>query len=412
MIIIFCLILRYSHIVFELKPRIPCDNIFNKMVPCMELQSSEVSINGLCCENENTSQGRSYDQIDIDLYDCSFSRFSHFQGYGGVIFINDGTFYMSIYKTIFFNCLSDYGGAIFFSSSNSVMRMICAKMCSASYEHFAYLKANLENHVEYLSVSSCSHVTSGDWSIQIGMGNQTLDNSNSSMNNAERISSIGIISSSSFTSSHCTFSNNKALGSNCLFINSNKGIISFSNIVHNDSPLYGVIYVCGESQFKMTYCIFNRNSETLFYLFSGTLEVSHCFITHNGTLSSLTTLSTSNNNSFGNRQTYQIQFFSSHYCVADNPLLKITPHVTNNLTPFVSPTNQPKETNMASIMNTPDESHKQIKPGYKDVFGQTSLILIVISLMVIIISFCAKCCLMNKTTDEISPGFSKWEGSL
>ena len=133
MIIIFCLIIRYSHIVFELKPRIPCDNIFNKMVPCMELQSSEVSINGLCCENENTSQGRSYDQIDIDLYDCSFSRFSHFQGYGGVIFINDGTFYMSIYKTIFFNCLSDYGGAIFFSSSNSVMRMICEKMCSASY---------------------------------------------------------------------------------------------------------------------------------------------------------------------------------------------------------------------------------------------------------------------------------------
>ena len=73
------------------------------------------------------------------------------------------------------------------------------------------------NQVEYLSVSNCSHTTSGYESIRLDYGDQRVDNTNSSMNNAVQISGIGIPSPSSFTSSHFTFSNNKVSHSICIY---------------------------------------------------------------------------------------------------------------------------------------------------------------------------------------------------
>ena len=66
--------------------------------------------------------------------------------------------------------------------------MICANSCSCGVSfvgHFAYLSASQVNQVEYLSVSNCSHTTSGYYSIRLDNGNQRVDNTNSSMNNAD-----------------------------------------------------------------------------------------------------------------------------------------------------------------------------------------------------------------------------------
>jgi len=274
------------------------------------LNDNEIIFNvGLGCENESIDQGRSYVDKNIDISNCFFSRSSSYSGDGGVIYVTASSY---------------SGGAIFFSSPNSYLRMICANSCSASGYHSANLRASQVNQVEYLSVSNCSHTTSGYYPIRLDYGDQRVDNTNSSMNKAIQSSGIIIDYPSSFTSSHCTFSNNKVSNSRCIYFYSTSGTISMSyaNIVHNNSPsLYGVVHVNGAGSRKMMYCIFKNNQNTLFCVWSGSLEVSHSFIDHSASsFSRSTSVSTSNNNSFTNTITYQLQFFNALHCNADIPL--------------------------------------------------------------------------------------------
>jgi len=280
----------------------------------------------LGCENESVSEGRSYFEADIDISHCFFSRSLEFSGTGGVIYVSASSYSMNVNYSMFYNCVcSSNGGAIYFSSSNSSLRMICSNKCSGSDRHFSYLKASQVNHVEYLSVSNCSHITTGHWSIGLFNGDQRVDNTNSSMNNVYRVSGIGIDSPTSFTSSHCTFSNNKVSDCVCIYFHSSSGTVSMSyaNIVHNNSPsLYGVIFVNGAFP-KMMYCIFKNNQNTLFCVAKGSLVLSHSFIDHSSSsFSRSTSVSTSNNNSLTNTITYQLQFFNSLHCNADIPLIE------------------------------------------------------------------------------------------
>ena len=274
------------------------------------------------CENENIDQGRSYMDKNIDIYSCYFSRYFSFSGNGGVICIYGSSYSMNINSSMFYNCVcSDNGGAIYFISSNSSLKMICANSCSSgAYGHFAYLQASQSNQVEYLSVSNCSNTTSGYYSILLDSGNQRVDNTNSSMNNALLGSGVNIDSPSSFTSSCCTFSNNKVLGGICISFYSSYGTISmlFANVVHNNSPSnYGVVQAYGAGSRNMLYCIFHSNQNSLFSVREGSLEVSHSFIYHSGSFSTSVSVLTSINNTYTNRNTYQLQFFNSHYCKTD-----------------------------------------------------------------------------------------------
>jgi len=205
--------------------------------------------------------------MNISISNCLFSRYSSYSGRGGVIYVAASSYSMNINYSIFFNCVcSPLGGSIFFSSSHSCLRMICAISCSASWYHFALLYVSQVNQVEYLSVSNCSHTTSGSESFRLFTGDQRADNTNSSMNNAEKVSGIGISSPSSFTSSHCTFSNNKVSYWVCIVFYTNSGTISMSyaNIVHNNSPNSGggVVDVTG-ALLKRKFCVFKNNKKTI-----------------------------------------------------------------------------------------------------------------------------------------------------
>jgi len=292
------------------------------------LNDNEIICNvGFGCENESIGQGRSYIDKNINISNCFFSRYSSYSGHGGVICVTASSCSMNVNYSMFYNCVcSNWGGAIYFISSNSCLTMICANSCSCGatyYGHFAYLSASQVNQVEYLSVSNCSHTTSGYCPILLYTCDQRVDNTNSSMNNADQYSGIGISSLSSFTSSHCTFSNNKVSDFICIGFYSDSGTISMSyaNIVHNNCPSsnYGVVEVSGEGSRKMMYCIFKNNQNTPFCVNQGSLEVSHSFIDHSGSFSTSTAVSTSNNNSFTNTITYQLQFFNSLLCNADIP---------------------------------------------------------------------------------------------
>jgi len=283
---------------------------------------------GLGCESESIDQGRSYVDKDINISRCFFFRYLSYSGSGGIIFVDGGNYSMNINYSMFYNSVcTEKGGAIYFYSSNSCLRMICANSCScgASYGgQFARLIATQVNQVEYLSISNCSHTTSGWYSIWLNSGYQRVDNANSSMNNAIQCSGVLIYSPSSYSSSHCTFSNNKVSDNMCILFYSTSGTISMSyaNIIHNNSPSLGVVTVDGLGSRKMMYCIFNNNHNYLFYVNVGSLEVSHSFIDHAKSFSTLSAVSTSINNSFTNRITHPLQFFNSLHCHADITLIE------------------------------------------------------------------------------------------
>ena len=302
---------------------------------------------GVGCENESIGQGRSYYNKNIDISNCFFSRYLSYSGDGGVIYVNGGSYSMNINLSMFHNCVADNGGAIYFISTNSSLRMLCANSCSCGanyYYHFAYFGASQMNQVEYLSVSNCSHTTDGLYSIWIESGIQRVDHTNSSMNNAFQVSGIIMFTPSSLTSSHCTFSNNKVLNIVCIYFYSESGTIlmSYANIVHNNSPYNGVVFVEGGGSRMMMYCIFQNNQNTLFGVRGGSLEVSHSFIYHSASFSNENAVSTSNNNTFTNRMTYQFQFFNSLHCGTDSP--ERTPDQT------------PMNTLERSLLNTPNET--------------------------------------------------------
>ena len=286
---------------------------------------------GFSCERENIDQGRSFFNVTIVILNCFFTRSSEFSGNGGVILVDGGDYSMNINCSVFYSCVcSNQGGAIYFSSSYSYLSMICGNRCScgasSSYNcHFAHLCSPHVNHVEYLSISNCSHTTSGYWSMHLLSGDQRDDNTNSSMNNAYRGSSFLIQNGNSFTSSYCTFSNNRVSDSICIRFTTTTGAItmSYASIVHNNSPsTYGVIYVAGTGTTRLMNCIFQNNQNYLFCVYSGNLAVSHSFIYHPTSFSTRTSVSTSTNNTFTNAMTYQIQYFNSLHCNADIPLIE------------------------------------------------------------------------------------------
>ena len=320
------------------------------IVPLLWLNDNDIIWDGgVGCESESVDQGRSYVDKNINIALCFFSRYLSYSGHGGVIYVNGGSYSMNINYSMFYNCVcSGEGGAIYFISPNSFLRMICANSCSASGRHFSQLEASEMNQMEYLSISNCSHTTSGYYPIHVYKGYQRVDNTNCSMNNAGQGSGLLINSPSSFTSSLCTFSNNKASYSICIYFSSSSGTISMSlsNIVHNISPntLDGVFYAYGAGSRKMIYCIFRNNQNRLFCVVGGSLEVSHSFIFHTPSFSTSTAVSTSNNNSFTNRITYQLQFFNSFHCNADIPLPKRSVEETLRMTYERTIVETPKET--------------------------------------------------------------------
>jgi len=320
---------------------------------------------GFGCVNESIDHGRSNYQDNINISQCFFSRYSHYSGSGGVIYVHGESYSMRANYSMFYYCVcSSEGGAIYFSSTDSNIKMICANRCScgADYSgHFAYIRASQIGQVEYLSVSNCSQILSGYYPIRTNSGNQRADNTNSSLNRAFWGSGILIDSPSSFSGSHCTFSNNNVSSSVCIYFISTSDTISMinTNIVQNNSPDgWGIIVVNGGGSRKMMYMIFQSNENYLFYISGGSLEVSHSFIDHSSLLSYATAVSTTNN-TFTNRMTYQIRFFDSLHCNADSPFIDASPILTIDQSPIRSLEKTIEESLKMSYERTIDQTIKE-----------------------------------------------------
>jgi len=146
-------------------------------------------------------------------------------------------------------------------------------------------------------------------------GHQLLLNTNSSMNSASDCSSFRTFTSSSLLCSFSTFSNNIVSAYISIAFSFNSGTISNSNIIHNNSPTNGVLYVWDGNHYLKT-CVFYRNMNTLLHVRAGSLTLSDSNIDHIGTILN-GAVTTSNNNSFTKTNSYQIEFFGTHFCNVD-----------------------------------------------------------------------------------------------
>jgi len=310
------------------------------------------------CLSETISEGRSYNNVNIEISDCFFTRLSTLMGSGGVIFIEEmpppmgsETYSMNISSSMFFSCScynGNGGGAIYFRSQNSKMKMICANKCSCSTGqmgngHFAYLYVSSFVQIELLSVSQCSNITTGRGPVTILKGNQAVANSNSSLNIAYYYSGLEIQEPVTFMSHHCTFSNNQAV-ENCVFfyylMTSTDLNVSLANIVHNKCTSKGIVEVLnGWGALLIQYCVFHMNQNMLFSQSGSMLNIYHSFFSHDPMSIGIYIDNQANNNSLTEKPTYIFQFFSSHYCNADNHLS--SPNPTNEPSPLETPVSTP-----------------------------------------------------------------------
>jgi len=301
------------------------------------------------CINQNITQGRSYNDIDVEIWDCIFQRFLIFSDQGGVIRLKGGSNSMNATSSSFINCTSSKeGGAIYFTSDNSYINMICAFRCSASSYQFGIFQTTKNITVGFLSISACSYKAETDFSVYLSYGNQIVETTNSSMNNAKQVSSIIFNTAAKHRSNYCTFANNYAKDYVCIYLVSKTFTVSSANIVNNNSPsTYGVIR-SNEATVRLEYCVFYMNQNILF---NGPINVYNSFISHSGITSS------TNNNSLTLYQTYRIEFYNALYCNTDNDPLIQTPVTTVCMSLEQSPVQSMCDTfemtHEQSLKNTP-----------------------------------------------------------
>ena len=122
----------------------------------------------------------------------------------------------------------------------------------------------------------------------------------------------------------------------------------------------------------MMYCIFQKNYDYHFCVEEGSLEMTHSFIDFLSITS--TPITTVVNNSFTKIPTYRVQFFKSHFCIADIPLktsLKIierTPIITPSPT-FMTKINTPPLTPYRSYgEQSPHNTHFPVCTPHQSLF--------------------------------------------
>jgi len=141
----------------------------------------------------------------------------------------------------------------------------------------------------------------------------------------------------------------------------------------------------------MMYCIFQNNQNNLFCVYEGSLEVSHSFIDHSGSFSISIAISTSNNNSFTNRITYQLQFFNSLHCNADIPLEQKSLEETLRMTYERTIDKTIRDTSINTLEETPlitlNESPMNISlsaNSLRIVFVSVSIIVLIVGIIYVL----------------------------
>ena len=210
----------------------------------------------LDCNNSNilNNNERIFTNILINIFNCYFSRSNIFNGNGGIISILDINTNLTINYSTFYLCkCTSNGGAIFFQSytfySNCFILFVCSNECSCgsvANGEFSMLRINnsINNEIviNYLSITKSGNKINSHHPFLLSYGNQSVLNTNSSLNDCGYYSGFTIQYSLSFIGKFNTISNNKVNNYICLSFYSalNNNLIFFNNIINNRCDLESV----------------------------------------------------------------------------------------------------------------------------------------------------------------------------
>jgi len=301
-----------------------------------------LEIGFMSCINQTINSGRSYEKMDVNINNCFFIRLSHFAENGGVISISGGHYSVRVSRSIFSNCSSiQNGGAIFYNDdSNIYLSKVCAFKCSAFHGLFSFQQTNNQISLQWISLSNCENRINGYGITKIIGGYQTIENSNCSMNIANYVSSVDIKSPSNHNCRFSTISNNHAISGICITFSDGSGNHEHTNIFHNNGPNYGVVYIEEGARVVIQESIFDYNTNILFYIYSGFLNLMNSVISHNDELMSGS--ATNSNSTYSKAPSYFLTFFSTWNCLTDIPItpfitIQETTHISQNQTPINMP---------------------------------------------------------------------------
>jgi len=349
------------------------------------------------CESERLDQGRSYSQNNINISNCIFTRYSLYSGNtgdatyygsagcGGVIFIDGGSFSMSVYDSSFFNCVaSSDGGAIFFHNSPySLLKNVCGNRCSCgitSYYNFGMIGGKVYNNADLCSVIQCSpYEGNGEQTAFFYNGQQKINSINTTNNRVRKHSGMAFWNIETRTVRFSSLVNNVATQGGCLCQGQNEfysGRLEFSNFVNNSSPSYGVVYTHYGRQF-LSNCIFNMNRITLFFWQYGSISVEDSYIDHDYSIGQYTKLECV---VFTKSNTYDFTFY---LCI--DQTIRDTPVNTMNQ----SPKNTLDQTISATMNETPIISNTNnglfIVFGIRIIGAQLFIVVTVIIIVILIV---------------------------
>jgi len=281
------------------------------------------------CDSSIIEKGRSYTNSNININKCYFERFSIFNENGGVIFVESDGYVAIIINTVFFSATTEMkGGAIYFASLKSYLRNVCAFKCKANgFFHFSLFQTLSNNEAHFLSMIKCAPYIAGMYSLSFYNGQQNLTNMNISDNSCERYSGFDTTHSSFLTIDYCNIANNEEFYGSCIIFSGKHGELHHSNIIGNECPTDGVIFIL-QGSFNIMNSVFCKNLKILFQNNIGTLHVSKCFISHTSLISEGDVDMQSNN--YTQTSTIAIFHYASAQCYADNPIPIDTPSITTS----------------------------------------------------------------------------------
>jgi hypothetical protein len=193
--------------------------------------------------------------------------------------------------------LSQYGGALYFISSQSALNKVCGFDCYSTYSynphyHFGQIQVNdaisNKNYVNYSSIVRCVSEETYPWYIlRLLYGKICCTSINVSLNKCYG-RTIGCYpftdSSSAICSfSHSSFTDNTLTGYTVFFLwnTGSKYEIKSCNIIRNTQPLgngEGTIYTYGNTIIEGS-CILENNANCIFYQSSSyTITISNCTV--------------------------------------------------------------------------------------------------------------------------------------
>ena len=222
------------------------------------------------------------------------------------------------------------------------MNRVCGNNCYTDINNWyqfgiIFTHSNGKNFYNYLSINNCNNNLNSYCSFTIWYGAINLTNFNSTKNINKWYSGIYIYLPSCLNSNFCTFVDNfVSLYSSLMLCGNYNNNLTYYNIINNNSPNgYGVI-TNWEGKYFIDNFILLNNSNSLFYVHSGQMIVSNCFVEHNGlsyfNLYSSGTISTLNI-VIGITKTYSLIHLNTDLCYGNNQTLNFFYEFTKRKNP-------------------------------------------------------------------------------